>query len=84
MGRYTSNLVLHRHSNVLPLNLRGKLEIYKLMYRVSRKQPEPEDYVVNTRAQNAFPIGLIAPKSERFLQSISYQGPRLWSELLGI
>lgn len=80
-GRYTSNLVLHRQSNVLPLRLRGKLELYKLKYRISRKQLDPVETGVNTRSQNAFPIELIAPKSDKFLRSISYQGPRLWSEL---
>lgn len=81
--RYTSNLVLHRQANVLPLQLRAKLELYKLMHRVSRKQPDTNDSLINTRAQSAFPIGLVAPKSEKFFRSISYQGPRLWSELPG-
>lgn len=82
-GRYMSNLTLHQQSNVLPLSLRSRLEFYKFMYRVSRKQAAPVGLVVNTRSQSAFPVGLPAPKSDKFLRSISYQGPRLWSDLPG-
>lgn len=81
--RYTSNLVLHGQSKVLPLKLRGTLELRKLMYRVSRKQPKYDGLTAITRSQNAFPIRLVATKSNSFLKSISYQGPRLWSDLPG-
>lgn len=35
--QYTSNLIMHREAGVLPIELRRKLELYKLMYRMSRK-----------------------------------------------
>lgn len=47
-GRYTSDLVLHRQAKVLPLKIRGKLELLKLMYRVSRKQPEFDGHMAKT------------------------------------
>lgn len=84
--RYTSNLTLHREAKVLPLVLRSKLEMYKLMYRESRRawaEKENDNIapMYTTRAQNAFPLIAETPRTNRFLTSISYQGPKTWLEL---
>lgn len=88
--RYTSNLQIHWEAKVWPLELRGRLELLKLMHRISRRleidcgntdNGEVGNSTVITRSQEAFPIKLLAPRTERIVKSVCYQGPRLWSEL---
>lgn len=38
-NRYTLNLALDLRANVLPLSLREKLELYKIMFKNSRMSP---------------------------------------------
>lgn len=83
-NRYTSNISLHRDTNVLPLYLRRKLETYKLMYSrmLNAEQINPAcDSRPVTRFTSSRPPVFDRPKSCRFLNSITYQAPKLWSEL---
>lgn len=53
------------------------------MYRLSRRQPVPSEPLAGTRLQNSFPLKLDTPRTDKFLPSVCYQGPRLWLELPG-
>lgn len=58
VDQYTSNLTLHRESKVLPMKLRSKLEMYKLMFRISRKEQSTMDSpTYPTRLQSSYPSG---------------------------
>lgn len=89
-NRYTSNYDLHRQSNVLAVILRSKLDMYKIMYKRmlliqsqtrnefddSREQIRPM-----TRYAAARPPIFEKPKTAKFVESVTYQGPKIWAEL---
>lgn len=81
---YTSNFKLHLESGVLPVHLRRKLDLYKIMYKPMLSNPEnhPEQDHPLTRYGSAWPPTFDRPRSVRFLESVTYQGPKLWAELL--
>lgn len=80
--RYTSNIAMHREANVLPVYLKCKLDLLKLMYKVAMKQ-ERQRLETNrqTRLQHTMYLPMDHPKTDRFLRSVSYQGPKLWRDL---
>lgn len=82
--RYTSNIKLHIESNVLPMFLRRKLDVYKYMYNrilaLERDCPVGHNGPV-TRFSSSRPPTFERPNCERFLNSVTYQAPKLWSEL---
>lgn len=47
MDRYTSNLTLHKEAKVIPIHLRSKLEMHKLMFHISRKNLPSSDNSVS-------------------------------------
>lgn len=66
--RYSPNLSLHKEARVLPLDLRAKMELYKLMYRESRIAQTINDNSVAayvTRAQASFPLNVETPRTDR-------------------
>lgn len=75
--RYTSNISLHRSAEVWPLYLRGKLDLAKLMYRISRRQAKNAEGLINpgecsmvsTRSQG-IPLEMAIPKTEKFVRSV--------------
>lgn len=83
--RYTSNLRLHRDSNILPLQLRRKLDVYKVMYNrmlnLSRSVESEVEGRPATRYALSRPPDMVRPRSEKFLKSVVYQGPKLWADL---
>lgn len=84
-NRYTSNIPLHRKSNVLPLYLRRNLDTYKIMFK--RMVAEKREVIDNdtsrivTRYSASKPPIFVSPRSNKFLNSISYQAPLLWAGL---
>lgn len=83
-SRYTSNIKLHTDANVLPLYLRRKLDIYKSMYSRMlelERNPLDSDLRPTTRFSSSRPPNFTRPTCDRFLNSITYQAPKLWSEL---
>lgn len=88
VNRYTSNYELHSNAGTLPVALRRKLDLYKLMYKRAlldaNTQIVPESSQnerPNTRYASARPLTFVKPKSSRFLESVTYQGPKLWADL---
>lgn len=81
--RYTSNLKLHEKSNVLPLSLRMRLDTYKNMYRrlLLQSRGTETHLRLNTRSNDALLMSIDKPNTERFVRSVTYQGPKLWNEL---
>lgn len=97
-NRYTSNLELHTKAGVLPIILRRKLDLYKIMYnRALLKErslpPDVNSPDVNspvfepnyerplTRYATSRPPTFVKPKTSRFLDSVTYQGPKIWADL---
>lgn len=97
VNRYTSNVQIHVLSKVLPLHLRRKLEIYRCMYkrmlppvnanantngdRDELYTNSPRAYRAITRFSASRPPTFTRPHSVKFLNSITYQGPKLWADL---
>lgn len=85
--RYTSNLELHVQNNVLPIDLRCKMDILNLMYNIayrnhSNLDPERDERLgPYTRLSAAPTLQCPRPNSSKFLQSISYVGPQMWLNL---
>lgn len=83
--RYTSNLRLHRDTNILPYGLRMKLETYKMMFNrmlIQQKDESPENPPgACTRSGDALLMKIDRPFNDKFLRSVTYQGPKLWNEL---
>lgn len=91
-NRYMSNLKLHVDTNVLPLYLRRKLEIYNEMYRrmlhaeSSREADHTQSQSLDvnratTRYSASRPPTFTRPNCVKFLNSVTYQGPKLWANL---
>lgn len=83
-NRYTSNLTLHNRTNVLPLFLRRKLEIYQIMFKrmyVAENVSDPDPDKRVTRYNMARPPTFDVPKSAKFLNTITYVAPALWASL---
>lgn len=83
-NRYTSNIRLHMDANVLPLFLRRKLDVYKTKYvrmlSQERGSPVSHDRPI-TRFSSSRPPTFNRPNSVSFLNSVTYQAPKLWAEL---
>lgn len=95
--RYTSNNELNLISGFLPLALRRKLDLLKIMYfrmlntsggvtstdRVTDVDsvPVPSLTRPSTRYSNARPPVFERPNTSRFIQSVTYQRPKLWADL---
>lgn len=77
--RDDSNYFNHLKAEVLPLHLRRKCSILKLMY----SQDEMQSSIRVTRS-NRFPkLTCDFPNSENFRRSISYTSPKYWERLPG-
>lgn len=85
-GRYVSNLLLHASNNVMPINLRSKLDLLILMFKlVARRQSMNESYSNASRIsrmQSAPIIEVVIPNSHRFIKTTSYVDPVTWQSLL--
>lgn len=82
--RYTSNIALHSKAHVLPLSLRRKLEICKLMYKRMNdprliKVSAPNSRI--TRYSVAKPPIFVTPRSKKFQDTITYQSSVIWASL---
>lgn len=80
--RYTSNIELNKRAKLFPLYLCRKLEICKVMFK--RMHCKPSTQSVNrptTRYNETNPPNFVAPKTQRFLSSITYQAPKIWADL---
>lgn len=94
VDRYTSNIRLHIDSNFLPLFLRRKMELYKCMYsRMFRLETNNHNLtsvsssrsvvadLPHTRFNLSRPTPIDKPNTKRFLNSVTYQGPKLGAAL---
>lgn len=83
-NRYTSNLSLHRKANVLPLFLRRKFEIFKIMHKrmsmVGSRMIVSADCRITRYGASNPPI-FDTPRSAWFINTITYQAPALWASL---
>lgn len=81
--RYTSNLSLHRRVGLHPLSLRRKLELLKVMFRRTRGLiGTPILDIALNRPQTRYSSDeFVRPNSTRFLNSVTYQGPKIWASL---
>lgn len=83
-NRYTSNLSLHQKAKVLPLCLRRNLEIYKIMFaKMSNStvsSTAPLKRRITRYGSSRLPV-FDTPRSTRFLNTVTYQGPALWAAL---
>lgn len=93
-SRYTSNYELHLISGVLPIALRRKLDLLKIMYfrmlynRGGDAPATTGGTAINltqsrplTRYSAARPPIFDKPNTTRFIESVTYQGPKLWADL---
>lgn len=81
-NRYTSNLNLHKACTVLPhLDLRCKLDLLVLMYKLIRCGLEVVIPARDTRQSSAPLLAICRPKTRRFLNSLSYLGLQVWNML---
>lgn len=82
--REDSNYYNHLKAKVLPLHLRRKCSILKLMFSViDRKKDEIEEAGRSMRSKKFPKLVCPFPNSETFKNSISYTGPKYWERLPG-
>lgn len=88
-NREDSNYFNHLKAKVLPLHLRRKCSILKLMYAITYstentgENGQTKSPQRSTRASRFPKLTCVFPKSETFRRSISYTGPRYWEKLPG-
>lgn len=91
-SRYTSNFELHLKTHILPVSLRGKLELYKIMYKRMQALTVNQTITSEENPGNVHPMTRYAsarspifekPRSSKYMESVTYQGPKLWADLPG-
>lgn len=84
-NRYISNLELHKRANVLPLCLRRKLDMCKLMFKRMLNAERVTGTITHTRPSTRYGVSrppvFTHPKTSKFLRSVTYSAPLLWASL---
>lgn len=80
-SRHTSNS-LHVQNKVLPIELRRKIDVLILLFKTVNRGKYSADPDPQTRLHSAPNLYISKPNSTKFLKSVAYIGPQLWTVLL--